>query len=1123
MTEARPYFHSPALSPDGRLVAFVHASDVWLVERSGGSAERLTAHYAYHARPLFSPDGSRLVFSSTRTGGGDLYYLPLDMGTVERVTYLDAACTPQDWTPDSKQLYFTLNHEQQGTAVYRVPLAGGTPIQLYAEPYESLTSVAVAPNGSELALNLTHGRWWRRGPNPYAPSSIWLAAALPLPVPNPVELAENIADTALPQQLVGSGTDLAAPYSGLNRWPLWTPDGRGIYFVSDRDGVENIWLQPIDGGPPRQITHFKDGRLLWPTIARTTGTIVFERAETIWQLDLASGETAPLLIQARVDTKFTPVYTDTRLRSVQELALSPDGKKTAFVVRGEIFADFASKDTDKELRQGLSFRVTKTQARESEPIWTPNSRAILYLSDRHGEPEIYRYDFASRTETRLTHDQQASKSHLACSPDGKWVAYIYGTDQIYLLQLETGETHPFARGSFVWSRGLAWSPDSRWLAYISHDKHFFGNVHVQRIDTDTSRQITFLSNVSGSRLLWSPDGRFLIFTTGQYRREAQIVRVDLRPPEPLFREAEFEKLFAEQKKPSEREQEQPAEEQQRAGGNGAPTTDPPAGAGKATTTTRAQTAEPPNPEQPPVKTSSENQPTDQETPSETPSNGKDKQVEIVFAGIERRLQFLTPPQLDADAQAISPNSRDLLFRAEVAEKTNIWALALDEPRQDNPLRQLTQTNGSKRSVQFAPDAKTFYYIEDGQITIRKFPFGNEPTSLQTRAEQTVDFHQEKLQIFSETWRLLRDTFYDAAFRGRDWAALHDYYLPLVQGAQTQGDVTGILNLMIGELSASHTGVYWYGGSAGEDGYIGLIFDAVELSERGLLRVAALLPDGPAALLAEPPQIGEYLMAVNDVPLTPTTSLNQLLSRTIGQRVRLRFAPTPESDTTRELAVRPINDNRYGELRYRAWVRANAAYVNRASDGRLGYVHIAEMSYAAYQQFLLDLDAETQARAGVVVDIRYNRGGHISTFILDVLARQQVLRAGFRDHATSDVYHLSGNRRLQKPTILVTNEASFSDAEVFTEIYRRLGLGQVVGKPTGGGVIGTVGVTLLNGSTLRLPMYAYHTLEGADLEGEGRPVDMLVERPLGEWVIGRDRQLDAAVAALLESLPDGPRS
>jgi Tol biopolymer transport system component/C-terminal processing protease CtpA/Prc len=1120
MTEGKPYFRTPALAPDGRTLAFVYANDIWLVDAAGGHAERLTAHYATHISPRFSPDGSLLAFTSTRSGGGDVYTLSLAAGSseVRRLTYSGSFCDVEDWSADGQHVLYSSDQEQQGFDIYRVALAGGTPHPLLAEPYEQLAHAAVAPDGAALAFNVVHGRWWQRGPHRFAPCDIWLGAA----TPQPAEARE------LPRKLTGG--ESVDGYIGLNRWPLWDPDGAGLYFVSDRaDGIENLWYMELASGATRQVTHFREGRVLWPAIARNAGLIVFERDAQLWRLDPREGEAAPLSIQARTDSRYAPSFVEQRTRGFSELALAPDGKKLVFVAHGEIFADFADKETDKERRQGPSFRITDTHARESQVRWTPDSRSLIYVSDRHGEPELYRYDFAARAETRLT-DDAVPKFNPCCSPDGVWVAYIRGTDAICLLNLQTGETRPFAQGSFVWNDALAWSPDSRWLAFISHDERFFGNVYLQHITDSSAHQITFLSNITGDNLLWAPDGRFLIFTSGHYRREAQIVRVDLRPPAPHFRETEFERLFAEKEKDGDKEQAQapvaeaaPAEEPEDTGED--TPAEEPEDTGEDTPAEEPEDTGEDTPADEPEDTGEDAPAAEAEAPADaaTAAAAADKPdeqtIELMLDGIERRLRFLTPLQMDAQAQAISRNGRDLLFLAAVAGKTNIWTLPLDEPRRDYPPGQLTASSSSKRQVQFSPGGKSFYYLDDGQITIRKFPQGSEPTVVHVRSEVTVDFHQEKQHVFYEAWRLLRDTFYDPTFRGQDWPALREQFAPLVAGAQTPGELMLVLNLMIGELGASHTGAYWYSGSAGSHGYTGLLFAPEELAASGLLRVASVVPDSPAALLPEPPRVGEYLLAVDDTPLEPPASLDELLQRSVGRRLRLRLAATPEGENTRDLAVRPIDGDDYSYLRYRAWAMANKQYVHRISEGRLGYVHIDEMSYEAYQQFLIDLDTETHSKAGVILDIRYNGGGHISTFILDVLARRNVLRSGFRDRLATDPYHISGNRALHRPTVLVTNESSVSDAEIFTELYRRLGLGRVVGKPTAGRVIGTVSRGLLNGSYLRLPIYSYHTPEGEDLEGTGRTVDIEATRPLGEWSQDRDRQLEAAVRALLE-LIDG---
>jgi C-terminal processing protease CtpA/Prc len=326
--------------------------------------------------------------------------------------------------------------------------------------------------------------------------------------------------------------------------------------------------------------------------------------------------------------------------------------------------------------------------------------------------------------------------------------------------------------------------------------------------------------------------------------------------------------------------------------------------------------------------------------------------------------------------------------------------------------------------------------------------------------------------------------------------------------------------MAGELRASHLGAYSPGGSPGQQGYLGLLFDHAEQAATGRLRVAAIIPDSPAALADNGAGIGagEELVAVDGVELGPDVSLDRLLQRTVGRRVVLRLAPAA-GGAAREVAVRPINAGAYDTLRYRAWVYANEAYVHGVSGGRLGYVHIRRMDDESYQQFLADLDSEAYSKAGVVVDVRFNPGGYTAFFILDVLARRSVLLKTFRDRPPVDAAYFHGSRLLNRPTILVINEESHSNAEIMAESYRRLGLGKVVGRPSAGAVIGTNNHQLIDGTMFRLPRIKSATPEGEDLEGTGRTVDIDVSLPLGEWARGIDRQLDAAVAALLAQIDD----
>jgi C-terminal processing protease CtpA/Prc len=320
--------------------------------------------------------------------------------------------------------------------------------------------------------------------------------------------------------------------------------------------------------------------------------------------------------------------------------------------------------------------------------------------------------------------------------------------------------------------------------------------------------------------------------------------------------------------------------------------------------------------------------------------------------------------------------------------------------------------------------------------------------------------------------------------------------------------------MIGELNASHMGIS-AGLPAGAEGprfttgKLGLRFDPAEYAASGKLKVSEVIPLGPAAV-AGAIKPGDELTAVDGVKLTPGVSLWELLDHKVNQRVTLTFGD-------REVAMRPVTTTVEKDLVYRQWVDAQRAYVAKTSGGRLGFVHIRDMSAGALEQLYLDLDTENQGREGVVVDVRNNNGGFVNVYAIDVLSRRSYLQMAGRDRPAAPARIVLGQRSLERPTILVTNRHSLSDAEDFTEGYRSLKLGKVVGEPTAGWIIYTSDTQLIDGSTLRLPQTRVTTADGAAMELVPRPVDIAVDKPVGEGIAGKDSQLDAAVRELLKTL------
>ncbi|MBM3212939.1 peptidase S41, partial [Candidatus Poribacteria bacterium] len=372
-----PYLHSPSISYNGEEIAFLYAGDIWIAPGNGGDGRMITSHNGYDDRPRFSPDGSRLAFTSKRSGNGDIYVISFETEDVQQLTYHDSADILDCWSPDCQWLYFNSGRDTAGNAAYKVSIDGGTPIRIAGDTLESYYNLAVSPDGMYLAFNNNGDPWWRHGPNLFSSSEIWI-------------LGERVGSRDY-RRITNS--------PGRNMWPMWDSFGRGIYFVSDRDGQENIWYQNIHDGKTEQITNFHDGRLLRPSISGNGKWIVFERDFHIWKLNLETRESAPVNIDVRTDKKVNNNIHRVYNGDISELELSRDGKKIIFVNRGKVFAASAEKGTEKGRP---AFRISSTSSRDGHVNWNPDGNKAVYVSDRYGENQIFLYDFKQKKEFHLT-------------------------------------------------------------------------------------------------------------------------------------------------------------------------------------------------------------------------------------------------------------------------------------------------------------------------------------------------------------------------------------------------------------------------------------------------------------------------------------------------------------------------------------------------------------------------------------------------------------------------------------------------------------------------------------------------------------------------------------------------
>ena len=1049
----KPAFFEPGISPDGAEIAFVSGGDIWTVPSAGGQARLLISNAANDTRPMYSPDGKQLAFVSTRTGGGDVYVLTFATGDVRRLTFDDGAEQLDGWSRDGRWIYFS---------------TGTHDISSMSDVYR------VKSDGGT--------------PMPVA-GDRYAAEFMAAPAPNGDAVAIVGRGFGLSQWWrkghshldeselwIVRGDGSAAPRyeqvtqrGAKQQWPMWGSDGASLYFVSDRSGAQNLWMKPAKGDA-QSVTSFRDGRVMWPTMSANGNTIAFERDFAVWTYDVASRSVREVPITVRGAAIGGGTEHLTLTQGFGDLAVSPDGKKLAFTAHGEIFAASAADGGD-------AARITQTTAAEAQPAWSSDSRRLVYTANRDGAWNLYLYDFATSKETQLTQGRVHSVSPRF-SPDGKQVAFLRDGKELCVVSVDTKQVRVLAQGTFgrppfFLERPIAWSPDGKWVAYLSGGTKLFMNAYVVPSAAGEARQVSWLSNTRATSISWSGDGGFLLLDTGMRTEPGSLARVDLLPFSPKFREDQFTALFRDETP-------------------GRTTPPSPAPARPQTDSVRPD--------------------------SSTRARADAKNVRIVFDGIRTRLSIV-PVGVDVGVQALSSDGKQVVVTSNVAGQTNIFAYAFDEFATDPAVtRQITTTPGNKSSLQFAPDGKSIWFLEQGRIV--NVPLESKTVrQVAVRAELDVDFSREKWDVFHQAWEYLNDNYYDPEFHGTDWSAVHAAYAPRIAGAKTPDEMRRVLSLMIGEMNGSHMGISAPpapGLPTAQTGKLGLEFDRAAYEQRGQLRVTAVIPNAAAAL-TESIKPGDYVLSVDGVTITPNVSLDSVLAYKVGKRVVLSVASDAAGAGKRDVAIRPRSTAFEKQMLYRAWIEERRAMVAKLSNGRLGYVHMFDMGGGAMAQLNLDLDSEMHEKDAVVFDVRNNNGGFVNGYALDVLQRSPYVNMVRRGVPSVPGRPVLGQRALEKPTILITSQATLSDGENFTEGYRTMKLGTVVGEPTAQWDVYTGGGTMVDGTVVRLPFMRNAQLDNAALERASRQVDIKVDRPMGESYTGHDAQLERAVQELLNQL------
>jgi tricorn protease len=1082
----RPHYHQ------GKIV-FSYQGDLWVVNENGANPARLTTHNATDMYPRFSPDGQWIAFTSARSGGGDVYVMPAAGGEARQLTWHSAADTVLGWSPDGKKILFT---SARGDAVFPVvstlyEVAAGcgleTPVGL-----DMAGAAAYSPDGRKLAVQRHSASATRRHYRGSNNGDLWV-----------MDLASRQFKSLVD-----------AEFKGNMLWPMYGAKGE-IYFVSDRlpnekgivfggpevmKSVNNIWRIGETGGKWAQVTKHASGSLFYPSISYDGKTIVYEQDYGLWKLDTASGRTAEIKVNLVTDRKENSLEWRSVTSTAESFDLSPSGRRIAIAAQGEIFTVAADR--------GEPRRVTRSQRRESAPRWSPNGKWIAYVSDESGREEVWIADEAGKTRKKLT-DMDTEKRSLVWSNDSRFLLFGSSDNRLYQLDIADGRTRVVAESETGTPSQAQFSPDDKWLVYTRTDRDARPHVYVKAPAGGAERMVGTDELFSASAGRWTPDGKKLVLIAG-------VVQMGMAS---LGRQISTQLytvgLVKEDKDPTYRGIDSEAE---------AAASRPAPGAGAG-----AAAAKPA-----PVV------------------------VQIDWDGIEKRIRQITRLQDSVTNCTVSADSRLAAFTVmstgEGARGSSLYTIQLDgermtrvaasQPRAEGeeapPTRGMFGGGGFISSPQFARDGRSLYYMEGGGIySVAVAPPVDGPSAgasgsrmaalagggsaAATPAPQgrrvnfslkvEVDREALRAQVFDESWRIMKYRFYDSKMHGVDWEAKRKEYAELLPFVADDTELSGMMMYMIGELNASHTGVTPPRADERSAAPVTRLpgFD-LEADASGYYKVKSVWKKGPADKDFIRLKPGDFILALNGTDIRTPDNYWKLFTLSTERRWEFTVNSKPEAAGAWKVELEPLASTAISNAVYERWVESRKRMVEKLTGGEIGYLHIRAMDAASLRKFELDLQ-ENRFKRALIIDQRFNGGGGIDQELLRILAqkRYQVTerRGALKEDRPQQAYF--------GPMVVVQNERSFSDAEMFPDGFRTLGLGKLVGVPTGGAVIGTGAASLLNGGSIRTPGVAVYTARGQNMENYGVPPDVYVDNTPGDFLAGRDAQIEKAIEVLRADL------
>lgn len=1041
-------------SVGGDKIAFTYAGDLYIVPINGGEAVRLTSDIGYEMFSRFSPDGKTIAFTAQYDGNTEVYTIPAEGGSPKRITYT-ATVDRDDIGDRMGPNNIVMCWTPDGkNIVFR------TKWHTFSGLRGQLYSIS-AEGGEPVRIPTTEGGFCS-----YSPDGSRLALNRMFREFRTWKYYRGGQADDIWINTVGT-TELQniTNNDAQDIFPMWIGDE--IYYMSDRDQIMNLFCYNTVTGATSKVTDFTEYDCKFPSFSKDY--IVFENGGYIYKYSIAGKtcEKVPVYLNAEGIYSRNKLYTkEDAGRSRSSYSLAPDGSRLLSNLRGDIFSLPVS--------EGATYNLTSTPgAHDRNAVWSPDGRQIAYFSDESGEYQVYVMPFDNPSaKVCLTSFEDGYPSSLTWSPDSKVLYFTNEKKELLSLEVATRKLSVVFEGKYGGPRGFDISYDGNWIAYSASLKSGVSAVFIYDVKKGTHTQVTTDWYNSYSPM-FSDDGKYLFFSSSRDFR-AIYSQVEWNAAYsvsnyifvlPLTKEVPAVGLIegVEYKLPATPVKEEDSKNSRKKG-KAAP----------------KETAEP--------------------------------SMTIDFDGIVERASAL--PLKSGSASMVAAFGGDLYFMSSgKLKKISIDGLKVSDVSDCSVLS-------------FTPDYKKALVSRKGTLAVVDVPSFRGDASIPTEDMRVmIDYRAEWNQIFNETWRIYRDYFYVENMVGRDWKAIHDKYAVFLPYVNHRHDLTYIIGEMIGELATGHCYV-----NTGEvarperihTGLLGAIFSKDKAS--GAFRIDKIFEgvswgDTRRSPLGQPGlnvKAGDFVLEINGRPASELGTIYEALIGRVGITTALRVNDRPVTEGSRVIYVKPIADET--QLAYFDWVQNNIRKVSEASNGRIGYIHIPDMSVAGLDEFTRLFYSQLDKEA-LIIDDRMNGGGNVSPMIIErlqrVVYRMNMYRNGGEQLATIPESTHYG------PKVCLVDKYSSSDGDLFPYSFQKLKLGKLIGTRTWGGIVGISGSKpYLDGQDVRTPFFTTYSTEGEwVIENRGVEPDIFVDLNPFEDYLGNDAQLNKAIEVLLEELKD----